>query len=312
VLVCGHNWNSKIMRVATGDITTGTINIWDIDSGNLVATFPNSACVFCFSRDGSMLAATTDHGVYVLDVASSERVKIDSLSVVDTCVCSLCFSVSADILIAASVGEVAVIDMHSKEIMFTLSTLHSTTIALYSSVDNKSIVGGLDDGRIIIWDSLNGNVIGGTLAHPGHSVTFLRENMTGTLCASASADRAIVLWDTTTWEDLITCTVPFGIRSMRFKDDNTLWYISSGRHVFGLSTACNEKMFTCGDDVASDEEYEELEWDADLSPDGSVVLLGGLWGLRAYDASTGEFIKVLHTDSTDYVECGFPSYVVLL
>ena len=72
---------------------------------------------------------------------------------------------------------------------------HKFRITMLSfSPDDKYIVSGSEDGEIIIWDPMKGELLN-TLKGHSRGITVITFNKNSTLLASGSEDNTIKIWD---------------------------------------------------------------------------------------------------------------------
>lgn len=150
------------LAVGIGSATStgaGTVDLWDVPSGRLIAELPNGSGAtlgVAFSRDGRLLAsASQDQTVRVWDVATRALVG------------------------QPLAGQTGVVD----GVAFG---------------DGSTLASASEDGTIWLWDVKAHPALGASLPAAGGAVSSLVFSPTGTSLAWGSADGAVRLWNLTT------------------------------------------------------------------------------------------------------------------
>jgi WD40 repeat protein/serine/threonine protein kinase len=181
---------------------SGTINIWDLVSGQRRARMPCTLALgglaIEFSSDAKLFAAVNEYGIEVWDVPA-RRVHA-RLAGHGVRVYGLCFSPDAKIL--ATAGADHTIKLWNLSVAAELATLggHVDAVRCVAiSSDGKTLASGGDDGRVMLWDMRTLQELGSLNAHDGgvKSVAFSPD---GKILASGGATMdnqgEIFMWST--------------------------------------------------------------------------------------------------------------------
>lgn len=169
VYIANFSPDEKLLASSSRDLTA---RIWDLATGKELRKFGGFRCAVkavAFSPDGRMLAASGNDGMLKLwDVKTGNELK------------SLVHRDSPDI------------DM--------------STYAFVFSGDSKHIFAGNGDGTISVWDLATGKEIGNWPAHENFVFRLLLDSERRRLLSFG--DMVVKVWDTTTWRQLQTLSMP--------------------------------------------------------------------------------------------------------
>jgi eukaryotic-like serine/threonine-protein kinase len=232
----------------------GAVTIWTSRTGKEIQTFPAHA---------SMVISVAFHpdGKYVASVGADRKVKVWNLTATDQSVfdgpCdairrfgtayTVAFSPDGRKLAAGSDGDVRVWDWMNRQLLhtFTGHKFHSIPVAFSRDGRRLATSGAFQVGPRL-WDVEAGGPPVHTFPAHRHPVSALTFNRDGTRLASASFDRSVKVWDTTTGALLHTflhsgnvdCVAfsPDGRRLASGGEDKTvrLSDAATGREVLGL------------------------------------------------------------------------------
>ncbi|MEA5419484.1 cytochrome D1 domain-containing protein [Spirulina sp. CCNP1310] len=161
-------------------------------------------------------------------------------------------------------GPVVIFDVPEKAIVQSIVTESSTALAF--GPDPQTLIIGQQSGNCLLW---TGQTLRHTLAGHALPVTAIALSPHGRTCATASADKTIILWDLGTGQSLRTLTGHWAtVESLAFSSD--------GRFLVSGSQDGTVKRWdvATGEKVANAAPGGEVQGVA-ISPDGEQVASGG-------------------------------------
>jgi WD40 repeat protein len=203
--------DGKTLLAATGD---GKIRFIDLNSGEIKRTLSshtNVVYIAYFSPDEKLLASSSrDRTAKIWDVATGKE--LQTFGGFRCAVKAVAFSPNQRMLAAS--GNDGMLKLWGVKTGKELKSLvhrdspsiDMATYAFEFSRDGKQIYAGNGDGTISVWDVATGKEIRNWQAHP---------NMVFKLALSSDyrrlislGDELVKVWDTTTWRELQTLSIP--------------------------------------------------------------------------------------------------------
>ena len=308
-------WNDSSKRVssiafspdgrllASGSADDGTIKLWDVETGQNIATFtekpePNSSmlCV-AFSPDGAKLAVGSVAGIRLLEVLTGEHIytrrhidisELESLA----SVFSVTFSPDGRRLASASWDGVKLWDVETGQNITTLRGHMRLIDAVAFSPDGLTFASHSMVG-IQVWAAATGGHIT-TLAGPPNFVTSIAYSPDGTKLATGSVEtknteHTIKLWDVETGRNIATLRGHTDVViTVAYSPDGTL--LASGSkdktvRLWAVST---------GENIATLQGHEKLVFSVAFSPDSTKLASGSEdTSIRLWEIPTGKALYTL-------------------
>jgi WD40 repeat protein/serine/threonine protein kinase len=215
-------------RVVTTDFS-GTIKVWDADTGKEVRTFHGTVARAALSPDGKRLAFTGAAGtVQVRDVDTGDEVLAPFPAYAGS-IMSLAFSPDGTRLATSGWnGLAAVWDAATGRRLHTLTGHRHTVMAVEFSADGTRLVTASWDRTAKLWDAATGEVIRTFAGHADH-VSGVSLSPDGKRLATASSDNTIRVWDAATGELVTVLRGHTGhVLSVAFSPDGTRLASASG------------------------------------------------------------------------------------
>ena len=311
--------------LATG-FRDGTVELWDVATGDLRRTFTahsNRVSSMRFNPDGSILATTGswDGAVRLWDVATGTL--RDTFDGEFSTVYNISFSPDGSILAAGLNDGVRLWDVATGTLRNAFTGHTAAVYLTHFSPGGSVLATGGGSNTVRLWDVATGALLN-TLTVPTSTVETVRFNPSGDTLATGSWDGIVRLWDVATGTLRNTLeTDTYHVSNMYFSPDGStlvtthnhdnkmrLWDVISGTLSKTLQTGrVNSVRFspdgntltfwTGGDarllDVATGEWRESLKWNwlpavrsVHFSPDGSTLAIGFNHGtVRLWDVATG-------------------------
>jgi WD40 repeat protein len=203
--------DGKTLLVAAGD---GKIRFVDLNTGEIKRTLTghtNMVYVATFSPDEKLLASSSrDRTAKIWDVTTGKE--LHTLGGFRCSVKAVAFSPDGRMLAAS--GNDGLLKLWDVKTGKELKSLvhrdsHDIDMATYAFVfsrDGKQIYAGNGDGTISVWDVATGKEIRNWMAH-GNFVFRLLLNSDHRRLISFG-DMVVKVWDTTTWRELQTLSMP--------------------------------------------------------------------------------------------------------
>ena len=230
-------------KLAAGLSGSG-VKLWEIETGQQVATFSEKVKSVAFSPDGMTLASTHPGalgGIKLWDIETGRN--IATLQGSRERVWSVVFSPDGTKL--ASGSEDKTVKLWDVETGKNTATLRGHTNGVWSVVfspDGTKLASAAEDKTVKLWDVEMRTSIATLEGHTGEvwSVAFSPD---GTKLASGSADKTVRLWDVETVKNIVTLeghrdwvwSVAFSPDGTKLASgsDNTveLWEVETGKHI---------------------------------------------------------------------------------
>ena len=289
--------------LASGSADDGTIKLWDVETGQNIATFtetpvPNSSmsCVV-FSPDGTKLAAGSAAGIKLLEVPTGEQVytrqHIDFGKLeFPASIFSVAFSPDGTKLASASWDGVKLWEVETGQNITTLQGHTRVVSSVAFSPDGLTFASD-SVGGVQVWEAATGRHIT-TLAGPPNFVTAIAYSLDGTILATGSAntrnaEHTIKLWDIETGQNLTT---------LQGHTDSvtTIAYSRDGRILASGSKDKTVKLWdvSTGENIATLHGHEKMVFSIALSPNGTKLASGSEdTSIRLWEIPTGRAIYTL-------------------
>ena len=230
-------------KLAAGLSGSG-VKLWEIETGQQVATFSEKVISVAFSPDGMTLASTHPGalgGIKLWDIETGRN--IATLQGSRERVWSVVFSPDGARL--ASGSEDKNVKLWEVDTGENTATLRGHTAGVHSVVfspDGTKLASAAEDKTVKLWDVEMRTSIATLEGHTGEvwSVAFSPD---GTELASGSADKTVRLWDVETVKNIVTLeghrdwvwSVAFSPDGTKLASgsDNTveLWEVETGKHI---------------------------------------------------------------------------------
>ncbi len=283
-------FSSDGRRLASAS-SDGTIRVWDVASGQILATLKGhsgSVTSVAFSPAGRYLASgSLDRTIRVWDVASGQI--LATLKGHSTVVWSVAFSPDGRRLASASLDRtVRIWDVASGENVATLKGHSDGVTSVAFSPDGRRLASASADRMVRVWDAASGESVA-TLKGHSDGVTSVAFSPDGRRLASASLDRTVRIWDVASGESVTTLKghsdgvtsvafSPDGRRLASASSDRTIqiWEVASGQSVAtlqGHSREISSVVFSSDGRLASASPDRIQVWD--VASEQSVAILQG-------------------------------------
>lgn len=184
-------FNRDGSRIATSRPGAG-IEVWDPETGRLVARAGNRAGYANFSPEGARLVVTGEDGTFELRDATTGELQL-SVKAHSQPVVFAGISPDGSRIATASWDRSAKVWDRNGGLLVTLSGHASTVNSASFSPDGKLIVTAGGDDTARVWDAGNGSAIVSLLGHKG-SVSFGTFSTDGRFVATVGEDRTIKVW----------------------------------------------------------------------------------------------------------------------
>ena len=289
--------------LASGSADDGTIKLWDVETGQNIATFiekpePNSSmlCV-AFSPDGTKLAVGSVEGIKLLEVPTGKHIYTRQHIDVGELefplnVFSVAFSPDGTKLASASWDGVKLWEVETGQNITTLQGHTRVVSSVAFSPDGLTFASD-SVGGVQVWEAATGRPIT-TLAGPPNFVTAIAYSLDGTILATGSADarnaeHTVKLWDVETGHNTITLHGHTdAVTTIAYSRDGTL--LASG------SKDKTVKLWdvSTGENIATLHGHEKRVFSIAFSPDGTTLASGSEdTSIRLWEIPTGRAIYIL-------------------
>ena len=166
--------------------------------------------------------------------------------------------------------------------------------------DGKWVIGGFEDGGLVVWDVVRETPTGSFAGHPGLRYCALSPD--GTRLASVSSDGSLKIWDVATRGELMHLAAhETRVDSCNFSADGRRVVSASWDHtvkVWDLEPRGEKPVTLIG-------HTDQLQ-DACFSPDGKRILSAGMDGtVRLWDAESGAPLGYLLEPADSAITCAF-------
>ena len=199
--------------------------LWDVSTGENIATLEGNADFATFSPDGRTLAGSDANTVKLWDISTGENIATleghtggFNMGRVQ----AVAFSSDGATLASGSRDRtVKLWDVATRENIATLSGHGTTVESVAFSSDGATLASGSRDRTVKLWDVATGENIA-TLRHSAEvmSVAFSPD---GTTLASSDAGSTVRLWDVAKRENIVTLEGHTSwVRSVAFSPDGTM------------------------------------------------------------------------------------------
>ncbi len=289
--------------LASGSADDGTIKLWDVETGQNIATFtekpqPRSSmlCVV-FSPDGTKLAVGSVAGIKLLEVPTGEHIytrqHIDFGKLeFPASIFSVAFSPDGTKLASASWDGVKLWEVETGQSLTTLRGHTRMVTSVAFSPDGLTCASTSVDG-IQVWEAATGQHIT-TLAGPPNFGDSLAYSPDGTRLVTGSVDarnaeHTIKLWEVETGQNIAALQGHTdGVTTVAYSRDGTL--LASGSkdktvRLWAVST---------GENITTLRGHEKMVLSVAFSPDGTKLASGSRdTSIRLWEILTGKALYTL-------------------
>lgn len=270
------------------------VMLWDLNdkpARDTLRVHENKVQRIEVSPDGRRLATSSRDQTSALVDLGSGRV-IARLQVgLPRAAHGLAFSLTGrSFAVARSDGTILLIDAETGRLERELSYHHQDVRSLSFTRDSKRLLSVSDDGTAAVWTIADGSM----KALVGHTagVRWGAVSPNGDLCATASQDGSVRLWNARTGASLRTWKLSAAATSVQFSDDGR-WIVYAGFDKF-----VRVRDLTTDDPPIVMRGHTNRIYEARFSPNGQRVLSNSADGTaRLWDARTGTEIAVLRHSS---------------
>ena len=289
--------------LASGSADDGTIKLWDVETGQNIATFaekpePQSSMLcIVFSPDGTELAVGSTAGIKLLEVPTGKHIytrqHIDFGKLeFPASIFSVAFSPDGTKLASGSWDGIKLWDVETGQNLTTLRGHTRMVTSVAFSPDGLTCASTSVDG-IQVWEAATGGHIT-TLAGPPNFSDSLAYSPDGTKLATGSAnarnaEHTIKLWTVETGQNIATVRGHTdGVVTIAYSPDGTL--LASGSkdktvRLWAVST---------GENIATLQGHEKMVLSVAFSPDGTKLASGSRdTSIRLWEIPTGKALYTL-------------------
>ncbi len=157
--------------------------------------------------------------------------------------------------------------------------------------EGKSVVSGSLDKTVKVWD-IESRKLARELGEPGPRVTAIAMNAKGDVAAAGHKDGSVIFWEIESGKEVRRLkgdgTAVFGLA---FTADNKQMIVGCQAiiHLFDLESGKDLRQF--GKPVTDSVDSQNSDRCLALSPDGSLLVVAGLRGVRVYDVQTAKDLR---------------------
>ena len=278
-------------RLASGS-RDGTAKVWDVTTGNSMLTLQGhtgSVKSLQFFENGKMLYGSSSDGILRMwDVGANTEQRIHTRP--PWLAFAAAFSSDGETIASACWNEVRLWDTNTQSFLTPLTGHERFVLAVAFSPDDKRLVSGSREGRVILWDVPNHQRLSTYDVHTDE-VDVVVFSPDGKKFASASKDGTVQLWDLHTEKRTTLFTEPNeGVRAVAFSPDSST--LVSGRSDGTMQLWDVETQQHIADFIDAKGAVSGLAF----SPDGKTVVTGLRNGLiRLWDLDTRTLRQEIRT-----------------
>jgi len=267
-----------------------------------------------WSDDGNLISAGLANGVVILwDIWTKETLETPDGH--DLWINSMDISPDSSMIASGGKdGNIVIWNSTTGEALHTLVAHNRAVISLNFYPDNERLLSGGLDGQLIVWDVLSGEKLA-LFEYFYGAVNEIVWSPNGKWIAAGGMQGHIYIWETGSGnlfrkleghqeaiERLVWSQDSTRLASLSSEKAALVWDIQQGKITQRLEqaiAASSEEVFM-PDGSAVETEIEAQAYDADFSPDGSYLALGGKdTKVYIWELESGETARVLEGHMTD-------------
>jgi len=281
-----------------------------------------SAVQVGWSDDGNLISAGLANGVVILwDIWTKETLETPDGH--DLWINSMDISPDSSMIASGGKdGNIVIWNSTTGEALHTLVAHNRAVISLNFYPDNERLLSGGLDGQLIVWDVLSGEKLA-SFEYFYRAVNEIVWSPNGKWIAAGGMQGHIYIWETVSGnlfrkleghqeaiERLVWSQDSTRLASLSSEKAALVWDIQQGKITHRLEqaiAASSEEVFM-PDGSAVETEIEAQAYDADFSPDGSYLALGGKdTKVYIWELESGETARVLEGHMTDVLSVEYIS-----
>jgi len=296
ILAVAVTYDGKYTISGSGN---GTLNIWDIESGEELWTLEghaDSVRAVAVTPDGKhVISGSSDNTLKVWDIKSGEE--LQTLEGHTKSVSAVAVSLDGKHAISGSKDKtIRIWDIESGEELRLLEGHTKSVSAVAVTPDGKHVISGSMDKTIRIWDIESGEELQ-TLEGHTKSVRSVAVTPDGKHVISGSFDNTLKIWDIESGEELRTLEGHAdSVRAVAVTPD--------GKHAISGSRDITIKVWNIesGKELRTFNDHTGPVWAVAVTPDGKYVISGSKdTTIKVWDIESGEELQSQEGRHTNWI-----------